>query len=102
LYKGKLYRLTTYTKAKIDKFEVSETEVSIIISDRRHQIEVIAQRTEGGVLFGPDGQDFFQHISESLQSQLHVTFSKDGKIVFAGDGHPAGLEVNGKLEEIVF
>jgi hypothetical protein len=102
LFQGRLYRLTTYTKAKIKKIAISDTDIHIIITDRLHQLEVKAQRTEGGVLFGPDGQDFFQHISESLQSRLSVTFIRDGKTIFKGDGHPAGLELNGKLEEIVF
>ena len=100
LFRGRLLRMTTYTGAIIEKLTIANTYVHIVIRDRKYSLEVRASRTEGGILFGPDGQGFLQHITETLKSQIELIFSDRGGIIFKGIGSPAGLEINGKTELI--
>ena len=100
LMDGILYRLTTYTGSNIDHFSVSENEVHIEAHDRRIRLEITARRSEGGTLYGPDGTQMHQHVSESLCSETSLKVWKENRIFFEGTGTPAALEVHGDMEEL--
>lgn len=71
-HKGHLYHFTTYTGAKIDKLNVSEDEIEIIVRDKHHQLEISASRTEGVDLPAPSLGEMKSRVNESLKSRIHV------------------------------
>ena len=103
LLDGKLYRFTTYTGATVEELRLSDTHVFITIRDRKHVLEVKADRTDGGMLHAPYESEMIERVSESLSSIAEVKFSerKSGVVIFEEKGKPAALEVHGRLEEIV-
>jgi len=103
LLDGKLYRFTTYTGAVVEELRLSKEHVYITIRDRKHLLEVKADRTDGGMLHAPYESEMIERVSESLSSVTEVKFTdrKSGSVIFEEKGKPAALEVHGRLEEIV-
>jgi hypothetical protein len=104
LYKEKIYRFTTYTRAKFSTPEVSGDRVVFKIQNKRHLIEVDAKRAQGASLRSPVEGLMTGRIIESLDSSIHLRFYEkrnDSKeLLFEGEGRNAGLEVVGDLTEI--
>lgn len=102
---GNLYRFTTYNGSKLDNLKLTDSRVQLQVSNRKFQLKIVARRTEGGLLNAPYHQQMLTRISETLISQVKVDLYQINKnenhLIFSGNGNPAGLDVNGKLEEIV-
>lgn len=103
-YGGLLYQFATYTGARVEKLSIGDDSVTWIVRDRRHRLEMVAQRARTGVLRGPRGMDMGGRVPESLQSTVAVRLSSvaDGgeHLIFEGTGRNAGLEVSGDLEKL--
>ncbi|MCF8259402.1 MAG: tocopherol cyclase family protein [Melioribacteraceae bacterium] len=99
----KLYKFATYTGAVLDHLKVNENYTEFKVHDKKHILIANAERTKGGLLHGPYENEMTQRVSESLDSKIKVKLvdRKSGKIIFEGEGKHAGLDINGKLEEIV-
>ena len=66
------------------------------------RLELRACRVEGGLLLGPTRQEMGKRVNETLNASIEVRLTgKDGKIIFQGDGHYAGLEVHGDIERLL-
>jgi len=104
LFSGKVYRLTTYTGAKIKKLTVDPNFVSFTVDDGKHRLEVSGERNSGGILSAPYESDMVNRISESLNSKINLKFYKirNKKTIplYEGQGKPAAVEIHGKLEEL--
>ncbi len=105
LLDGKLYRFATYTGAQLHYLKLSDSQVQLAVSDRNFLLNIEALRTEGGLLHAPYQMTMMQRVSETLKSQVKVElydiYKNKKNLIFSDDGNPAGLDVNGKLEEIV-
>lgn len=102
---GKLYRLTTYTGAELHYLEITDQQVRLAISDKKCLLKIVAQRTQGAVLHAPYENQMIQRVSETLAATIAIEFSEIDKghirQLFKGTGQAAGLDVNGRLEEII-
>ena len=92
-HQGKLYRMTTYSGAKLD-VALSDKQAHLTIRQRNWLLTVTGTPGPGGDLLSPLNGQMTGKINESLQGQLHVTFHVDDQLLFADTGHPAGLEVS--------
>lgn len=101
LMRERLIRLTSYTGAVIDHLSISDHEVYITAHYRRLQMKLKAKRSVGGTLYGPDGTQMHQHVSESLCSEVDLKLKEKDQTVFRGTGYPAALEVHGPLTELL-
>ena len=101
---GQLHRFATYTGARVEKLTIGDDSVTWIVRDRRHRLEMVAQRARTGVLRGPSGVDMGGRVPESLQSAVRVRLSSvvggGEHLIFEGTGRNAGLEVSGDLEKL--
>ena len=102
-YDNKIIQFTTYNFTKLKKSFADEEKVIIQLKNSRHTLDVYAHRNEATELASPIGGFMDGKISESMTSKLDISLkdSKTGKILFADTGHHAGLEVAGKIEEII-
>lgn len=104
LHDGKIYRFTTYTRAKLSTPEVSDDRVVFTIQSKQHLLEVDAKRAQGALLRSPVEGLMTGRITESLDSSIHLRFYEKKKaskeLLFDGVGRNAGLEVVGNLDEI--
>ena len=100
---NQIIRFTTYNRSRLEKCEVTNTEVNICLSNPRYKLEVSASRTESTELASPINGLMDGKISESMTSEIYVklTNKKHGKVEFEAKGRNAGVEVAGNISELV-
>jgi len=101
LFEGRLYRFTTYTGAKLQKVSVSEKLIEIQVAQFPYEISIRIEEKTSGMLHGPYEAQMAKKVTESLNSEMHINFTKNGKTFFEGIGKASGLDVNGNLSEIL-
>lgn len=102
---GKFYRFTTYNGAQLNSVKVNDFQVQIQVSNKKYFLKIESLRSEGGLLNAPYHEKMVTRISETLNSRVKIDLfrrAKDGfQLIFSGEGNPAGLDVNGRLSEII-
>jgi len=99
---GRLYRFATYNGARVEHLEIADEHVDWTVRRGGMCLELRACRVEGGLLLGPTRQEMGKRVNETLNASVEVCLTgKDGKTIFQGDGHYAGLEVHGDIERLL-
>lgn len=102
---GKLHRFATYTGAETERLRIEEDHVDWVVRDREYRLEMHARRTEAGGLKGPSRADMDVRVPETLQATVDVRLTErsrgEERVVFAGSGRNAGLEVGGDWQKLV-
>ena len=105
LYKDKLYRMATYTGAKIKHLLITKDKIEISVEDKRYIMEIDADRIEGVDLPAPSMGEMTSKVNESLKSKINVKFYKrvngSNQLKFSGTGRNAGLEFVGDIGELL-
>jgi len=98
-HEKQLYCFATYTGAKLEKLNVSDTTVEWILRTRQHRLEMVATRAQGGLLHEPNRQEMHRRVEETLRATIDVRLSEvnGGYEIFSGTGRNAGLEVQGDV-----
>lgn len=96
----KLYRFATYTGAKMSA-DFDENTVRLSFKDKKHHLNIIAHKAEGGELISPLSGNMVGKVNESMQSTVEVELFERGQLIFAGTGRNAGLEVAGPAQELL-
>ncbi len=101
----RLYRFATYTGAKLSDLLVTENTVSFFVKDRLLLLKVSAKKNSSGMLHAPYNNEMVEgRVHETLLSEIDVELTqqtkKGSRIIFAGQGNFAGLEIAGNLKEI--
>ena len=103
-HKGKVYRFTTYTGAKVTKLQIGEKRIIMHFADKKRRLEIEAYKSEGVHLASPVEGSMTGRILESITADVKVKLiavdKKEEKIIFEGKGRNAGLDIGGKVEEI--
>jgi hypothetical protein len=105
LLKGKLFKFATYTGAKITRFEADKNRAEIVIEDKNHRLEVVAERNgKSATLLAPTSQGMTRKIRESLNAKISLKLwrlHKSGnRLIFENVGSPAGFEAEGNLTNL--
>ncbi|MTK12869.1 MAG: hypothetical protein F8N39_12555 [Clostridiaceae bacterium] len=102
-YEGKIYKFTTYNRAKIERLNVTDTDIEIKISNKNHILQINALRSEGVDLPAPKLGEMTSKVNESLRSNITIKlYEKDtNKLLYQGTGRNAGLEFVGDLDELL-
>jgi len=99
---GELFRFATYTGAKTTHLTISDSQVAWIVQDNRYRLELLANRSEGGLILGPTRLEMGKRVNETLKSTVDVRLTaRDGRVIFEGIGRHAGLEVHGELDRLL-
>ena len=93
LHDGVLHRFTTYTGARLTALSVTETEVTLSLSDKTRTLGITARREGGATLASPSSGEMSGRIVETIRSSVEVSLAIDGQEVYRGTGNHAGLEV---------
>ena len=97
-----LYRFATYTGAQIDDLQITDDHVTWAIRSQRFLLEMVAARSEGGLLRGPTREDMSKRVDETLNATVDVRLSASRRgVLFQGQGLHAGLEVQGDLKRLL-
>jgi len=98
---GHLYKMTTYTGAKITAFRYDQEKLEIQVQSRHHRLEIEARYKKGAELRIPMVGEMRGRLSESLSAETKVHLYHLAKnvetLIFNGVGRHAGLEIEGNL-----
>jgi tocopherol cyclase len=100
LLDGRLYRFATYTGAKM-KATLEKDTVRMAFSDKRYRVEVEAVQAAGANLASPISGAMAGKVNESMLATVSLSFYDKGRLIYAGTGRNAGLEVAGPVEELL-
>lgn len=102
LHDGVLHRFATYNRGKIERLDITDSAVDLVVKNPTHRLYIHALRVEGGLLQAPTKADMDRRIVETLNARLDVRFEDlDGHALFTGSGQHAGLETVGDLERLI-
>jgi hypothetical protein len=104
LYRGKLYKFTTYNQSKISDIMVEENFVKLSLENKTYRISIEANKKPGIDLPAPQMGEMISKVNESLDSKINIEFvkkSEPSEIIFKGLGRNAGLEIRGNIEELI-
>ncbi len=103
LIKNKLYNFGTYTGAKIKMLDYGKDYVYVEILFAKTLLKVKGLRSKKGELKAPLSGSMERTIHESIDAVIELNlYDKQGNLLFSGTGKNAGLEIVGKIEELVF
>lgn len=99
----RLIQFTTYNFTRLRKSFADEKQVELVMENQRHRLEIHAQREDATALASPILGFMDGRIEESMTSKLAVqlTDKRSKKILLEDTGRNAGLEVAGKVEEVL-
>jgi tocopherol cyclase len=99
----RLFQFTTYNGTKLRKSVIDETKVELILENTNFRIEILAHRDKVTALASPILGLMDGRIEESMTSLVEVNLfdRKLGRSIFSDIGRNGGLEVAGKIDEIL-
>lgn len=113
LWNGTLYRFATYTGAETKGLTIDGRTVHWAIEDSLYRLTLVAHRATTGHLRGPSRTDMGRPVPETLSARVDVELTSragaqgtpspgtEHRLLFAGTGHYAGMEVAGDLATLV-
>jgi len=99
----RLIRFTTYNGSTLKKLRIDSGHLELVLENRQHHLSIHVRREAATGLASPIQGMMDGRIEESMTSSLEVllTDKKTGQVVLNDTGRNAGLEVAGRIEEIV-
>ncbi len=100
---NKLIRFTTYNRCKLRRSFANQEKVEIVLEHPQYRLEIFAKRPAATALASPIQGAMNGKIEESMTANLEINLidKKTGQSIFQDVGRNAGLEVAGKIEEIM-
>ena len=99
----KLIEFTSYNGSQLIRSNADETEVELIMKNKKYRLEINVHRSDSTALAAPIQGFMDGRISESMTSMVDVKLlhTKNGEIIFEDSGRNVALEVAGNLPEIL-
>jgi len=102
LFDGEIHRFATYSRSKIEDIQLDDKTVNLTVRNASHRLRVSATREEGGLLQAPTEIGMDRRILETLNAKFVVHFeTRDGQVLYQGEGKHAGLETVGDLDQLL-
>jgi hypothetical protein len=100
---NKLIRFTTYNRCSLKKCAIHDHLVELEFDHPTYKLIVQAEREEATDLAAPILGAMSGKIAESMKAKIYIVLSdkKTNAVIFEDTGQHAGLEVAGKIEEIL-
>lgn len=100
---NRLYQFTTYNKSVLKKSAIDVEKVELVMENKNFRLEILTRREAATELASPILGLMDGRIEESMNARIEVCLidRKTGKVIFNDVGRNAGLEVAGKIEEII-
>ena len=102
-FENQLFRFTTYNKTSLNKCKINKDSVEIELTNNSYRLRAQAQKDYATELASPISGIMDGRIEESMTSQVEVELieRRTNKEIFHQTGRNVGLEVAGKIEEII-
>lgn len=90
---GRFYLFNTYSKSTIQRLDKEDNIIHIELKNRQNTLLVEAKKNLSGLLKAPQLGSMSRHIKESVDSEVSLQLmDEDRHVLFADEGHHAGLE----------
>ena len=101
--RDRLIEFTTYNFTKLRRSVADEKQVELVMENFSHRLEIIAHRGASTGLTSPIQGFMDGRIEESMTSRIDVllTDKKNKKVLLEDTGRNAGLEVAGRVEDVI-
>jgi hypothetical protein len=99
----RLIQFTTYNQSVLKKCQIDAEKVELVIQNKNYTLEILTRREVSTALASPILGLMDGRIEESMNARVEVNLTdrKTGKTIFTDTGRNGGLEVAGKIEEII-
>lgn len=99
----RLIQFTTYNQGKLRKSVIDTEKVELVLHNKNYMLEILVRREAATALASPILGLMDGRIEESMNARVDVNLTdrKTGRSIFNDVGRNAGLEVAGKIEEII-
>lgn len=99
----RLIQFTTYNSSKLRKSYADQDTVELLMENRNHRLEIKAKRDQATSLASPIQGFMDGRIEESMTANIHVILTdlKNNTILLDDTGRNAGLEVAGKVDDVL-
>jgi len=87
------FKFTTYNNAKLEKYEINEKGVDIILKKGKYSLEVRSKFDNGLKLKAPVKGKMDKDIFESISASITVTLKKNNDVIFSDTSQNCGLEI---------
>jgi hypothetical protein len=100
---NQLIQFTTYNQSSLKKSVIDTEKVELVMQNKNHRLEILVRRETATALASPILGLMDGRIEESMNALVEVNLidQKTGKSILNDVGRNAGLEVAGKIEEIM-
>lgn len=100
---NQLIQFTTYNQSSLRKSAIDAEKVELVMENKSFRLEILVRREAATALASPILGLMDGRIEESMKAFVEVTLidRKSGKSIFNDIGRNAGLEVAGKIQEII-
>lgn len=98
-----LIQFTTYNRSVLRKSTIDTEKVELVMENKKFRLEILVRREAATALASPIMGLMDGRIEESMNSRIEVCLidRKTGKSILNDVGRNCGLEVAGKIEEII-
>ncbi len=99
----RLIKFTTYNRSKLEKCKIGTGAVEIVMRNSMYRVEISIKRGNASSLASPIRGFMDGRIEESMRGEMNVRLTelKSGKTVFNDKGRNSGIEVAGRIQDIM-
>ena len=99
----RLIQFTTYNRSFLRKSTIDTEKVELVMENKKYRLEILVRRETSTVLASPIMGLMDGRIEESMNGRIEVNLvdKRSGQSIFNDIGRNGGLEVAGKIEEII-
>lgn len=99
---GELHRFATWSGARTEALAIDDTHVRWTLRNKTERLELVTERSAGGLLHAPLRTEMHRRVEESLDARVEVKLTSlhDGRVLFEDVGVCGGLEVFGDLARL--
>lgn len=99
---NRIVEFTTYNGSKLIKSSADKNKVIIVLENKKHKLEITANRNKSTSLASPIGGLMDGKIEESMTSNIQVKLfdKKTNNVILDDIGRSAGLEVAGQINKL--
>ena len=90
---NKEYKFTTYNNAKILQYNVSRENINITLKRGKYILNIKSSNNAGNKLIAPVKGNMNKNILESITSNVYISLTRDGNIIFSDMSSNCGLEI---------
>lgn len=97
----RLLRFASYTGARVRELRVDDEHVWLTVEGKDGVLEIRATRPGGAFLHAPIRTEMHKRVEETLDAEISLRLTQNGRVVLEDAGRAGALEVHGDIERLI-